>query len=179
LTATIVNITSDAAHLHGARGGNGDSRLGLAAGRALLLDGLDNVETLDDLAEDDVLAVEPVGHNGRDEELRAVCVGTSVGHGEQTGAGVLESEVLVSKLLAVDRLAASAVAVGEVTALEHEVGDDAVEAGLGVAVAVLASAELTEVAGSLGDNIVVELEDDAAEGATVAGDVEENVGHYE
>jgi hypothetical protein len=84
--------------------------------------------------------------------------------------------------------------VGEVTALEHELGDDAVEARAGVACragdaqaevsfaaslvvrrsgqgrrteAVLAGAELAEVAGRLGDDVVVELELDAAGGRAV------------
>ena len=54
------------------------------------------------------------------------------------------------------------VATGEVTTLEHELGDDAVEGRALVAEAVLASAELNEVPGGLGDNVVVELEVDAA-----------------
>ena len=54
------------------------------------------------------------------------------------------------------------VAAGEVTTLEHELGDDAVEGGAGVAVALRAGAELTEVLGRLGDNVVVELELDGA-----------------
>ena len=43
----------------------------------------------------DVLAVEPVGDNGSDEELRAVGVLASVGHGEQARFGVLQLEVFV------------------------------------------------------------------------------------
>lgn len=35
-------------------------------------------------------------------------VGASVGHGEETGAGVLVDEVLISELLAVDGLTTSA-----------------------------------------------------------------------
>ncbi len=54
------------------------------------------------------------------------------------------------------------VATGEVTTLEHELGDDAVEGRALVAEAVLASAELNEVPGGLGDNVVVEREVDAA-----------------
>lgn len=54
------------------------------------------------------------------------------------------------------------VATGEVTALEHELGDDTVEGGALVPEAVLAGAEFQEVAGGLRDNIVVELEVDAA-----------------
>ena len=71
-------------------------------------------------------------------------------------------EVLVGELLAVDGLATGAVAAGEVTALEHELGDDAVESGALVAEALLAGAESSEVLGRLGDNVVVEKEVDAA-----------------
>lgn len=52
--------------------------------------------------EDDVLSVEPRGHNSRDEELRAVGTGSGVGHGEETGLVVLALKVLVRELLAVD-----------------------------------------------------------------------------
>jgi hypothetical protein len=54
------------------------------------------------------------------------------------------------------------VATGEVTTLEHEVRDDTVELGARVAEALLASAESTEVLDGLGDNVVEELEVDAA-----------------
>lgn len=45
--------------------------------------------------------------------------------------------------------------VGEVTTLEHELGDDSVEARTGVSEAVLSSAELSEVSSGLGDDVVV------------------------
>tara|TARA_R110002003_G_scaffold64_12_gene6066 strand:+ start:22907 stop:23209 length:303 start_codon:yes stop_codon:yes gene_type:complete len=51
---------------------NGDRLGGLAGLGSDALDSLDDVEALDDLAEDDVLAVEPRGLDGADEELRAV-----------------------------------------------------------------------------------------------------------
>lgn len=54
------------------------------------------------------------------------------------------------------------VATGEVTTLEHELRDDAVEGRAGVAKALLASAESAEVLSGLGDNVVVEVEVDAA-----------------
>ncbi len=54
------------------------------------------------------------------------------------------------------------IAAGEVTPLDHKFGDDAVESRALVAVAVLTSAELAEVASGFGDDIVVEFEDDAA-----------------
>ena len=154
-----------------------------------------------------MLAIEPRGDNGGDEELGAVAgegirvskeirgsvlikstelrdlrVGAGVGHGEQTGAGVLELEVLIGELLAVDgattgtlfrigkldtvpreeRLRKTHVVAGEVTTLEHELGDHTVEAGANVALASGLLAELTEVLGSLGDILLVEVEVDAA-----------------
>ena len=51
---------------------NGDGLLSGAVLGADLLDGLDDLKTLDNLAEDDVLAVQPGGLDGADEELGAV-----------------------------------------------------------------------------------------------------------
>ena len=53
-------------------------------------------------------AIEPGGDDGRDEELRAVGVGAGVGHAEHEWLLVLELEVLVRELLAVDGFAARA-----------------------------------------------------------------------
>jgi hypothetical protein len=92
---------------------------------------------------------------------------------------VLDLEVLIGELLAVDRLSTSAlklwlddvvstvqrttyITAGEVTTLGHETTDYTVEFGAGVTESELASAESTEVLSSLGNNIVVELENDTA-----------------
>jgi hypothetical protein len=98
-----------------------------------------------DTAKDDVLAVKVGRWYSRDEKLAAVGVGTSIRHAEQPCADVLVLEILVSKLGAVDALAASSVVVGEVATLsarvgcsaaapkqnnshlQHETGDNAVE----------------------------------------------------
>merc|ERR1719263_2508505 len=123
----------------------------LAALRADLLDRLD-----------DVHAVEP-GRLGRaEEELGPVRAGARVGHAQHAGSRVLQPEVLVLELLAVDRLAARAVLVREVAALAHEAGDDAVEQAALVAVARLARAELPEVVGRLRHDVLAQLHDDAA-----------------
>jgi hypothetical protein len=84
---------------------------------AELLNGAHDVEALGDLAENNVLAVEPRSLDGGDEELRTVGVGSSVGHGQKAGRGMLELKVLIGKLVAVDRFAASAVAAGKVASL--------------------------------------------------------------
>jgi hypothetical protein len=62
----------------------------------------------------------------------------------------------------VPRQTTTHVLAGEVTTLEHELGNDTVEGRVLVAEAVLTGRELTEVAGGLGDDIVEELELDAA-----------------
>ena len=49
------------------------------------------------------------------------------------------------------------------------------EARAGVAEALLASAKSTEVSGGLGDDVVVQLESDAASRGAVDGDVKVNV----
>jgi len=160
-------------------GGLDLDRLARSAGVAsVALNLLDEVKAVDDFAEDDVLAIEPAGDDGGDEELGTVGVLSGVGHGKETGLGVAELEVLILELLAIDGLATSAIMPGEVTTLEHEVGDDTVEAGAGIAEAVLTGAELTEVPGGLGNIVVVELEGDAAGVGTVNSDIEVYVGHF-
>ena len=47
---------------------------------AEFLNSFENIETLDNLTEDDVIAIEPGGLLKGDKELGAVCVATSVGH---------------------------------------------------------------------------------------------------
>ena len=122
-----------------------------------------------------MFAVEPGGEHGGDEELRPIGVGAGIGHGEQKGAVVLELEVLVGKLCAIDRLAAGAVVVGEVAPLEHEVGDDAVEGATLVAEPVLMGAKGPEVFGRLGGLLGFQTHDNAACGNVINRDVEENV----
>jgi len=108
-----------------------------------------------------VLAIQPAGDDGGDEELRAVSVGTGVSHGEKSWLGVLSNEVLIGELLTVDGLATGAVATGEVTSLKHELRNDTVESRTRVSETLLAGAESTEVLGSLWDDVVIKDEVDA------------------
>lgn len=122
-----------------------------------------DIHALDHPTKDDMLAVQPGGDGGGDEELRAIGVGTSVGHGEKAGLGVLDEEGLIREAGPIDGLATSAISIGEVSSLDHELWDDTVEAGALVVqrlprlpLALLASAKRPEVLDSLGDLLAVE-----------------------
>merc|ERR1711865_1257729 len=124
------------------------------------------------------LAIEPVGLDGAEEELRAVGAGASVGHGQSSGASVLEGEVLVLELGAVDGLAAGTVVVGEVTALAHEVGDDTVEGGALEAEALLAGAQDAEVLRGLGHDVGAQLHHNATQVLAACCHLEEDLWKY-
>jgi len=91
------------------------------------------------LAEDDVAAVEPGAGDRGDEELGAVGVWASVGHGEYSGATVTEIGVeFVGETVS----GTAASRLSWVAALEHEALNYAVE---GDAVVVAAFGEVKEV----------------------------------
>ena len=143
---------------------NDNGLLGGTAAAAHGLAGGDDLHALNNLTENGVLAVKPGGHNGGDEELGPVGVGAGVGHGQEPGLVVLLDEVLVGELGAVDGLTAGAVPRGEVAALAHELGDDAVELGAlvvqglaGLADALLTSAKRPEVLRALRGDVREEL----------------------
>lgn len=104
-----------------------------------------NIHALYNFAKNDVFAIEPVCGGGGDEELASVGVGSGVGHGQNARLGVLQLEVLVLESRSVDGLSTSAVVVGEVTSLAHEVGDHPVECAAFVSVPLLAGAQSTEI----------------------------------
>jgi len=156
------------------RVGHDDTARGLAGLRAERLQLLHDVHALDNVAEHDMLAVQPGRLHRGEKELRAVRVRARVRHRQHAGAGMLEGEVLVGELLAVDRLAASSIMVGEVTALAHEVRDDTVEGRALEAEALLAGAQGAEVLSRARHHVRAELEDNSADLLAIGGHVEEN-----
>ena len=75
---------------------------------------------------------------------------------------MLQLKVLILELFAVDGFPSGTVAFGKVTTLDHEPLNHTMEAGAfegeglaGLASALLARAECTEVLGSFGDNVIV------------------------
>lgn len=89
----------------------------LCAQRAHLLH---HIHALLDPPESHMLEVQVLCLLQGDEELRAVCVTPAIGHGQDSRACVLHVKVLVFKLAAVDGLASTSVAFGEIAALKDE-----------------------------------------------------------
>ena len=110
-----------------------------------VLDLLHDVVPFQDLAKDNMLAIEPTRNHSRNEELRAICVFAGVRHAEHSWLGVLQFEVLVLEFRTVYALAASAVPIREVPTLDHKALDDSMEARPLKAKAFLASCKRPEV----------------------------------
>jgi hypothetical protein len=98
--------------------------LGLARLGSLGLDSLDNIHAINNLSEDDVLAIQPGGGNGGNEELGSIGARTSVGHRKETRDGVLDGEVLIGKTFSIDGFASHSVTLGDISSLEHELRND-------------------------------------------------------
>lgn len=69
-------------------------------------------------------------------------------------------------------LATGAVALGEVTALDHELLDDTVEGRTFISESLLPGRESAEVLSGLGDGLAVKTHDDTANGLIAVRDVE-------
>jgi hypothetical protein len=112
--------------------------------------------------------------------LGAIGVGTGVGHGKETFFGMLQFEVFVAEFLTIDRFSSGATVVrlhiskgdilvtSEIPALKHELWDDTVETAARVSLvhqrtfkqpyeSILSGAQLTEVLGRLGNDIIVQF----------------------
>jgi len=153
---------------------NGDFLGAFTRLRSIGFNLLDNIHAFDDLSENDVFSVQPRSFGGANEKLRPIGVGSGVGHGQNSGSGVLQLEVLILEFVSVNRLSTSSVVVGEVATLAHEVGDDTVEGGALVAETLLAGAKGTEVFGSLGDNISPQLHDNTADHVIAGSDIKKH-----
>jgi len=121
--------------------------------------------------------------------LGSIGVLSGIGHAEKANLGVLELEVLIGELGAVDwelllastqlacidirtRLSTSAIALGEVSTLNHEVLDNTVEGRILVSETLLAGRQSSEVLNCLGDSPAVKTHYDAAHGLVAMADIE-------
>lgn len=125
---------------------------------AISLNLANNIHTLNNTAEDNMLAIKPGSLDCAQEELGTIGVWSSIGHGQNARASVTQVEVLISKLLAIDGLPTCSIPISEVTTLTHEVRNHTMEGAALVAKAFLPSAQGTEVLSSLGHNISSQLQ---------------------
>lgn len=137
-----------------------------------ILNQFDNFIALKDFAEDDVATVKPWGRNGGDEELRTVGILAGVCHAQKALPSVPKLEVLILELRSVDRLSSSPVTLREITTLNHEVLDNAVEVGAFVAVALIASSQYSEILRCLGNSLSVQSKHNPAQRLTPMLNVE-------
>lgn len=107
--------------------GNDNLLVGFSRLRTHRLQLLQHIHSLDHRPEHHMPVIQPGSLNRGDEELRAVGVGPRVRHRQNPGPRVLQREILILELVAVDRLAPGAIVIGEVTTLTHEIRDDPVE----------------------------------------------------
>lgn len=121
----------------------------------------EELHALNDLTKDHMLSVQPWGLGSAEEKLTAIGVRSSIGHGQDAWASVLKLEVLILKLVAIDGLSTSAIVVGEISALAHELGDDAMESWTLVGHSTLfTGAQRSEILGCARNHISAELKTD-------------------
>jgi len=125
---------------------------------------LNHIHALGYLAKNTMLAIQEGGVRGADKKLAAVRVGSGIRHREGPRPTVADVKVLVSELITVDGLAASAILVREVASLTHEAWNDTVERAVGVAKAFITSAKRAEIFGRLGNDAAIQPHLDAPGG---------------
>ena len=155
---------------------NGDLLAGLAISGPKALHRFHNIHALFHLAEDNMLAIQPLSLGSADEKLGTVCVGASLCHGQDARTCMLQDEILIIKFLAIDALATGTIMVYEVTTLAHKSQSYSVKAGTFITKSFLPSAQNTKVFCCLWNFVCKQLTRDAAQGLAVDSDVEENGG---
>lgn len=104
-----------------------------------------------------MLSIEPTGLGAGNKELTAIGVRASICHRKYTGLSMSQLEILVFESCTIDGFATSAIMVGKVTTLAHEIWDHPVEATALVTETLLAGTKSAEVLGCLRDNILPQL----------------------
>ena len=111
-----------------------------------------------------MLAIQPLGLGGADEKLGTVCVGSSICHGQDARACVLQDEILIIKFLPVDGLAVCTTVSCEDTTGAHKSRNNSVKARGFITKSFLPSAQSMKVFSCLWNFVCKHLEGDAARG---------------
>ena len=129
---------------------------------------------------DNMFSIKPRGFNDCDKELGSIGILSCISHGKEPRLFVFDIKILICSLfqhenpkwiswrrtfktLVVNWLATSAIAPGEITTLNHKFRDRTMERGSLVAEAMFSSRELAKILCGLGDNVIIEFENDASD----------------
>ena len=165
----MVNIKHKSNLLELSTVSNGDLA-GLAIPGCIVLHGCHNIYAVLHLAEDHMLAIQPLSLGSADEKLGTVCVGSSICHGQDARTCVLQDEILIIKFPPLNRLATCAIVACEVTTLAHKSQNNSVKAGAFITKSFLLGAQSTKVFCCLWDFVYKQLEGDVAHGLSVGSD---------
>ncbi len=91
---------------------------GFATATANSFNLLHHIHAIRNLAENNVLAIQPRCLDCGDKELRSLCIWTRIRHGQISGLCVLDFKVLIVEFATVDGFTTSAGTVSEVTTLD-------------------------------------------------------------
>ena len=80
---------------------NGDLLAGLAIPRPVVLQDCHNIHAVFHLAEDHMLAIQPLSLGSADEKLGTICVASSICPGQDAKTCVLQDGILIMKFLPV------------------------------------------------------------------------------
>ncbi len=108
---------------------NDNPGAGLSRSGSNRFDSFDDVHSLDNRPKDNVLSIQPGSIGRAQKELGSICVGSGVGHGQDTGACVSKLKVFIGELVSVNGFSSGSVVVGEITSLAHESWNHPVETG--------------------------------------------------
>mmetsp|Transcript_85614 Transcript_85614/g.174754 ORF Transcript_85614/g.174754 Transcript_85614/m.174754 type:complete len:230 (-) Transcript_85614:91-780(-) len=117
-----------------------------------------------------------------DEELAAVSSRASIRHGQEPRLGMFHLEIFIRKLLSINGFSTSSIASCEVATLTHELRDNPVEAatlivqGLsGLALALLSSAEGSEILSCLWHLLSIKAHKNSTKLLTIQGDLHKDL----
>jgi len=137
-----------------------------------------NIHTLNHFTEDNMSAIQPGSFLNGDEKLGSIGVFTSVGHGQPAGTVMLELEVFVSEAFAINGASTSTISTGEISSLDHEILDNAMEFGSLVPFTCGLLSQLVKVIHSPGNSLAKESNFDIANGLSSNLQAEgDSVGH--
>lgn len=140
--------------------------------------GVDHCHAIDDFSKYHMFAVQPGGLGQGDEELRAIGIRPGIGHADPSNAIMLQFEVLIWKCLTVNAYTASAIPIGEVSSLNHEIFDDTMKFASFISISFLPCGQSNKIVHRLGHNFSKEANHYPANIFVSDPHIKENLGRH-